>query len=301
MTTVAAPPEQTHPPSPRSTPQRIPRHRWRTTLRVTILSVILIPICLVWIYPFIWVISASVKSNKEIFAGLNLIPEVVRLDNYVRAWTQANIGRYFFNTVFITFFSIVISVGSTALIGYVLGRYRFPGKKVIIGLFAAAIFLPEGYTIIPVFDLITALGLSGSLWGVTLAEAGGAHVIITLLFAGYFGQLPHELEEAARIDGAGFFRIFAQVYLPLAKPVVATAVILQFMSSWNSFLLPLVLTLARPELRTLAVGVYSFRGEYLNDWAGMAAASTITLLPIILVFLFLQRYFVESIAGALKS
>lgn len=285
----------------RRTARPVPRHRWPTTLRLTLLSVVLFPICLVWVFPFIWVISASVKSNKEIFAGLNLIPEVVRLDNYVRAWTEANIGKYFFNTVFITFFSIVIAVGSTALIGYVLGRYRFPGKKVVIALFAAAIFLPEGYTIIPIFDLISAMGLSGSLWGVTLAEAGGAHVVTTLLFAGYFAQLPHELEEAARIDGAGFFRIFAQVYLPLAKPVVATAVILQFMSSWNSFLLPLVLTLARPELRTLAVGVYSFRGEYLNDWAGMAAASTITLVPIIVVFLFLQRYFVESIAGALKS
>jgi len=280
---------------------RIPRHHWRTTLRVVVLSLILLPICLAWIYPFVWMVSASLKSNKEIFAGLNPFPSVVRLDNYVRAWTQANMGRYFFNTVFITVFSTVISVGSTALIGYVLGRYRFPGKKVVIGLFAAAIFLPEGYTIIPVFDMITMLGLSGSLWGVTLAEAGGAHVVATLLFAGYFGQLPGELEEAARIDGAGFWRIFANVYLPLAKPVIATAIILQVMHSWNSFLLPLVLTLSRPELRTLAVGVYSFRGEYLNDWAGMAAASTITLLPIIIVFLFLQRYFVESIAGALKN
>ena len=281
--------------------RRLRRHHWRTTLRLTIVSLVLIPICLVWIYPFIWMVSASLKTNKEIFAGLNPFPEVVRLDNYVRAWQQANIGQYFFNTLFITFFSTVIAIVATALIGYVLGRYSFPGKKVVIGLFAAAVFLPEGYTIIPIFDLISGLGLSGSLWGVTLAEAGGAHVVATLLFAGYFGQLPGELEEAARIDGAGFFRIFAMVYLPLAKPVIATAVILQVMHAWNSFLLPLVLTLSRPELRTLAVGVYSFRGEYLNDWSGMTAASTITLLPIIVVFLFLQRYFVESIAGALKS
>ena len=280
---------------------RIRKHRRRTMIRLTVLSVILFPLCIVWIYPFIWMVSASLKSNKEIFAGLNPFPEIIRLDNYIRAWEQANIGQYFFNTVFITFFSIIISVTSTALIGYVLGRHRFPGKKVVLGLFAAAIFLPEGFTIIPIFDLISNLHLSGSLWGVTLAEAGGAHVVSTLLFAGYFRQLPNELEESARMDGAGFFRIFALIYLPLAKPVVATAIILQFMHSWNSFLLPLVLTLSRPELRTLAVGVYSFRGEYLNDWSGMAAASTITLLPIIIVFLFLQRYFVESIAGAVKS
>lgn len=103
------------------------------------------------------------------------------------------------------------------------------------------------------------------------------------------------------MDGAGFVRIFAQIYLPLAKPVVATAVILQFMHSWNDFLLPLVLTLSRPELRTLSVGIYSFQGEYFNDWGAMAAASTIALLPIIVVFLFLQRYFVESMAGAMKG
>lgn len=284
-----------------SPPVKVRRHRRRTTIRLVVLSAILIPICLVWVYPFIWMVSASLKSNREIFAGLNPFPKIIHLDNYVRAWQQADIGHYFFNSVFITFFSIIIAVGSTALIGYVLGRYRFRGKKVVFGLFAAAIFLPEGYTIIPIFDLISTLHLAGSRWGVTMAEAGGAHVVSTLLFAGYFRQLPAELEDAARMDGAGFVRIFASVYLPLAKPVIATAIILQFMHSWNSFLLPLVLTLSRPELRTLAVGVYSFRGEYLNDWSGMAAASTIALVPIIVVFLFLQKYFVESIAGAVKS
>ncbi|WP_203432754.1 carbohydrate ABC transporter permease [Jiangella asiatica] len=259
------------------------------------------PICLVWIYPFIWMVSASLKTNAEVFSGLGLFTDVVRLDNYVRAWNEANVGRYFFNSVFVTVFSVLIAVTATSMIGYVLGRYRFRGKKVIIGIFAAAIFLPEGYTIIPVFDLISKLGLTGSLWGVTLAEAGGAHVVIILLFAGFFAQLPGELEEAARIDGAGFLRIFASVYLPLAKPVIATAVILQFMHSWNDFLLPLVLTLSQPDLRTLAVGIYAFKGEHLTDWSGMAAASTIALLPIILLFFFLQRYFVESVAGAMKG
>lgn len=290
MTTVAA-----------ERPQKIRKHRTATTIRVVVISAVLFPVCVVWIYPFLWMVSASVKNNREVFDGLDLFPEVIRLDNYVRAWEQADIGRYFYNTVFVTGFSILIAVTATTMIGYVLGRYRFPGKKIVIGLFAAAIFLPEGYTIIPIFDLISRIGLSGSLWGVTLAEAGGAHVVATLLIAGYFSQLPGELEEAARIDGAGFLRIFFSIYLPLAKPVIATAIILQFMHAWNSFLLPLVLTLSRPELRTLSVGIYSFQGEYFNDWSAMAAASTIALLPIIVVFLFLQRYFVESIAGAVKN
>ncbi|MBP2356088.1 raffinose/stachyose/melibiose transport system permease protein [Kribbella aluminosa] len=268
---------------------------------MTLITGVLLLICAVWIYPFLWNLSASVKSPAEVFDGLNPFPSVVRLDNYVRAWTDGWMGRYFLNTVFITFFSIVISVTVTALIGYVLGRYAFPGKKVVIALFAVSVFMPEGYTIIPSFDLIHTLHLDNSLWGITLAEAGGAHVVAVLLFAGFFRQLPGELEEVARVDGAGFLRIFARIYLPLAKPVTATAIILQFMASWNSFLLPLVLTLSRPDLRTLAVGIYSFQGEHQTDFGAMAAASAIALIPIVVVFLVLQRYFVESVAGAMKG
>jgi raffinose/stachyose/melibiose transport system permease protein len=263
-------------------------------------SVALLAICLVWIYPLLWMIGASLKANAEVF-GTGLFGSVLHLENYTRAWNEAHVGRYFFNTVFVTATSIVITVTVVAMMGYVLGRYRFPGKRIVIALFAVVIFLPEGYTIIPIVDLLSKLGLGSSLWGLTLAESGGAHVISTLLFAGYFARLPNELEEAARMDGAGFFRIFWRVYLPLAKPVVAVAVILQFMHSWNDFLLPLVQTLTRPELRTLAVGMYAFQSEQFTDWSGMMAAATIGLLPIVVLFLFLQRYFVEGVAGAVKE
>jgi len=268
---------------------------------VIIVSVILIPICLVWIYPFMWMVSSSFKSNDAIFSGLTLFPRVLHLDNFVRAWQGAHIGRYFFNTLFITIAAVIITLIAVSTMGYVLGRYRFPGKRIVIALFGAAIFLPEGYTIIPIFDMINKLHLASSLWGIILAESGAAHVVAILLFAGYFGQLPKELEESAIMDGAGFVRVFTQIYLPLAKPVIATAIILQVIHSWNDFLLPLVITLPRPELRTLSVGMYAFEGEYFTDWSGMAAAATISLAPIIIAFLFLQRYFVESIAGAVKQ
>lgn len=271
-----------------------------TNIRLAVTTIILIPICFIWIYPFLWMVSAALKSTTEIFSGLGLIPHHFHWDNFARAWTQARIGQYFFNTVVITVASIAIVVISSAMIGYALGRYSFPGKKIIIGLFIAHVFLPEGYTIIPVFTLINKLGLGNSLLGVILGESGSAHIVQILLFTGFFSQLPKELEEAAVMDGAGFFRIFARVMLPLTKPVIATAVILQFMQSWNDFFLPLVLTLSRPDLRTLAVGMFAFQGEYFTDWSGMAAAATISLLPIIIVFLFLQRYFVEGVTGAIK-
>ncbi|MGH2561200.1 MAG: carbohydrate ABC transporter permease [Thermomicrobiales bacterium] len=280
------------------------RRRWlprRARLRVWIVSILLTAVCLVWIYPFLWMMSAAVKTDAEIFSGLGLMPQEFHWENFRRAWTVARIGRYFWNSVITSAGSVAIVVSTTAMIGYVLGRYPFPGKRVIVGALVAVVFLPEGYTIIPVFDLINALGLSGSLWGVILGLSGGAHVVMILLFAGYFSQLPRELEEAAVVDGAGFLRVFLQIMLPLARPVLATGIILQFMHSWNAFLLPMVLTLANPDLRTLAVGMYAFRGQYFTDWSGMAAAATISLLPIIVVFLLFQRWFVEGIAGSVRQ
>jgi ABC-type glycerol-3-phosphate transport system permease component len=288
---------------PKTRPAKLKAKRFsrRDKVWAVITTAILLPITIAWIYPFIWTLSSSVKNSSEIFGSVNPFTPVLRVSNYTRAWQEASMGLYFANTVFVTGFSILISVLTAALMGYVLGRYRFAGKKVIIAVFALAVFLPEGYTIIPIYDLVDKLGLSNSLWGVTLAEAGGVNIVAVLLFAGYFAQLPAELEEAARVDGAGFLRIFAGIYFPLARPVTATAVILQFLHSWNDFLLPLVLTLTRPELRTLSVGIYALRGDYLSDWGVMTAAATIALVPIIVVFLFLQRYFVESIAGAVKG
>jgi raffinose/stachyose/melibiose transport system permease protein len=269
--------------------------------RLIITTLILIPICLLWIYPFLWTVSAALKSNGEIFAGLGLIPRELEWSNFPRAWTEANIGRYFINTVVITVSSVAIVVVTTAMMGYVLGRYRYPGKRVVIGILVATVFLPQGYTIIPVFELISSMGLSGSLLGVILGTSGGSPIIFILLFTGYFSRLPNELEEAAIIDGAGFLRVFWQVMLPLSKPIIATVAIMQTLHAWNDFLLPLVLTLSRPDLRTLSVGVYAFRGEFFIDWGGMAAAATITILPIVILFLFMQRYFVEGIAGAVKQ
>jgi len=279
------------------------RRRRRSRLRKSelVTTAILVPVCLLWVYPFVWMVSASVKTDSEIFGSVSLIPEEIQWENYSRAWYDANIGPYFWNTIIVTVATIAIVVVTTAMMGYALGRTRFPGKRLLFSALLATLFLPEGYTIIPIFELINALGLSSSLAGIILAEAGGAHVIIILLFAGYFRQLPRELEDAARIDGAGFLRVFWSVMLPLSKPVIATAVILTLMRVWNSFLIPLVLTLPRPELRTLAVGVYSFQGENFTDWSGLAAASTIALIPIVLVFLVLQRYFVEGVAGAVRG
>ncbi|GAB3764892.1 carbohydrate ABC transporter permease [Microlunatus parietis] len=258
--------------------------------------------CLIWIYPFLWMISASLKSTIEIFsAGLQLIPEEWRFSNYAEAWDEANFGRYLINTIIVTVVTVIVVVVRCSMAGYVLGRFAFRGRKAVMGVLIATIFVPVGYTIIPVVDITMRLGLLNSLTGMIIALSGGAQVASILLYAGYFHGVPKELEEAAIMDGAGFWAVFSKVMWPLARPVTATVTLLTFLGTWNAFFLPLVFTLSRPDLRTVSVGMMAFVSERSTDWAGMAAAATISLLPIVALFIVLQRQFVEGIAGAVKQ
>ena len=241
---------------------------WRDPRRlVTVLGLTLL--CLVWVYPFLWMVSASLKNSMDIFrSGLNLIPQHWRFENYLRAWVDAKFSRYMLNTVAVTLGTVALTLAHTSLAGYVLGRYRFIGRRVILALLVGTIFVPAGYTIIPTVQLANTLGLLNSLAGIILALGGAGHVIHILLFAAYFGSLPKELEEAAILDGAGFVAIFARVMLPLGGPVIATVTILTFLSAWNSFFLPLVFTFSRPDLRTLSVGMFAFVGGKRDGLVG---------------------------------
>ncbi|WP_129664036.1 carbohydrate ABC transporter permease [Phytoactinopolyspora endophytica] len=270
--------------------------------RAKLWHVLLIPLCLVWVYPFIWVATSAFKSQREMFlGGIGLIPEEFTLDNITRAWDTAGFASYTINTVVFSLGVVAVVLFVSATAGYALGRGDIPGKKIIVGILIATMFIPDGYTIIPVFVLVDSLGLNNNLTGAVLAAAGPVHVVPILLFMGYFAGLPQDLEEAARMDGAGFLRIFWRIMLPLAQPVIGTVALFRFIGAWNAFLVPLVFTLGRPDLRTLGVGMYSFFGSDTTDWAGLAAGALISLIPVIVVFLLLQRTFIEGMAGAVKS
>ena len=267
-----------------------------------ILVVVLVVICAIWVYPFAWMISASLKTQMEVFSsGLNLIPANWEWHNYSRAWDTAQFSRYMMNTIIITLGTVALVVFRTSLAGYALGRHDFIGRRLIVAILVGTIFVPVGYTIIPTVQLSNTLGILNTLHGVILVLGGGGHIIDILLFAAFFRSLPDELEEAAILDGAGFIQIFLRVMLPLSGPVIATVTILTFLSSWNAFFVPLVFTFSRPDLRTLSVGMFAFVGQHETDWTGMAAAATISLLPVVVVFFLAQRYFIEGIAGAVKQ
>lgn len=267
-----------------------------------VLHAILIVGGIIWIYPFVWMIFASLKTNKEyINSGIKLLPEVPQWENYVRVWKAGHFSAYFINSVIITCTTVLIVIVLSALTGYALGRVKFPGRKVFVVAITATMFVPNGYTIIPIYQIIKHLGLLNTMPGVILAESAGAHVLFILLFMSYFHNLPEELPAAAEIDGCGFFQTFSKVMLPLAKPIIATVAIMQFIWTWNSFFVPLIFTLNKPELRTLAVGIYSLNGENTFDWSGTTVGASISLIPVMFVFLLFQRYFIEGISGSVKG
>lgn len=276
----------------------VPRRRASHLL----IHAVLIGLGFLYLYPFLWVLASSFKTAGEFFSsGLSLIPRSLDLHNYVYAWATGHFSTYFLNT-------IIIAVGVTAAVilissmaGYVLAKSDVPGKKLLMGAMVALMFLPGGYTIIPTFDLVHRLGLLNTLWAILLVQTAGALIFNALLFIGYFSTIGKELEEAARVDGASFPRIYWQIMLPMARPMVATVALFQFMANWNSFWIPLVFTLGNASLRTLAVGMYAFVGANSTGWTYVCAGAVMSILPIMLVFFLLQRHFIEAVAGAIKG
>jgi raffinose/stachyose/melibiose transport system permease protein len=257
---------------------------------------------IIWMYPFFWVISASIKTNREMFtAGANLIPkQIIFPEHYVRAWDVANFSTYFGNSVLYTVSSVIIILIKSVLCGYALARYKFPGSRFLHGLILATLFLPLASSIIPTFDLFNAIGILNTRWAVILAQGGGSGVLWILLFIGTFRTIPEDIFDSAKVDGANYWQTFWLV-LPLARPVIATVVIFSFLWNWNNFTTPLIFTLGAPELRTLSVGMYYFSGEEATDWTGFAAATVISIVPVLIVFLLFQSYFVKGLAGAVKQ
>lgn len=278
------------------------RHRYRRRALMLLAHAVLLVAGLAWLYPLFWVVGSSLKSDGDFFGrGLDPLPGHAMWSNYTQAWQEASFGRYFLNTLLITAGTVVVTLVVTSMAGYVLARVRFPGKTVCLGLVSATLFLPHGYTIIPIFDLIQRLHLLDSLLSVILVQSAGGIVFGTFLFMGYFMSIDRELEDAAAVDGAGFHQTYWRIMLPLSGPMLATVGLFTAISAWNSFFIPLVFTLGRPELRTLAVGMYAFIGENSTQWTLLCAGTVLTLAPIIVLFLLLQRFFVNGLAGAVKQ
>ncbi|WP_027483154.1 carbohydrate ABC transporter permease [Deinococcus pimensis] len=271
-------------------------------LRPLLTHVILLAVAFFYLFPFAWMLGSSLKTPGEFFtAGLQVFPAEAQWHNYVDAWSKARFGTYFLNTFLVAAGSTLMLVLITSAAGYTLARTTFPGRAAVVAVMVLLFFLPGGYTVIPLYDLVTRLGLLSTLWAVILVITAGSIIYNTILFSGYFTTLSRDVEESALVDGASTPVIFWRIALPQATPMIATVGLFHFMYSWNSFFIPLIFTLGNPKLRTLAVGMQAFVGENQTQWTWICAGAAMTIVPIMLLFFFMQRYFVDAIAGAVKG
>lgn len=269
-----------------------------------VLYLILAAAALITIYPVIYAIFGSLKTNMEMLSGSGLLPSVPQFKNFAEVWEKANFANYTFNSIFICFFSTVGAVILSALTAYCLERKNFPGKKLIYGLYMATMFIALGsVTLRPLYLLAVKANIHNTLWPIILIGIGAQGTNIFLITR-FIAGLPRELDEAAMIDGCGTFRIFYQILLPLLKPILAVVALFQFRHSWNDYITSSVFTMTMPQLRPLTVGVVQLKygASAAAEWHLMMAGAAISILPMLIVYLFCNKYFMAGVTdGAVKG
>jgi multiple sugar transport system permease protein len=276
-------------------PSRAPVLLWRTLVHITLYG-----IALAAVFPFLWMLSTSLKPEDEVFTWPpRLIPWPPVWSNYAEAWRIAPFGRYFLNTAFVAVAITVVSLFVNSLAAYAFARLRFRGRDSLFMLLLATMMIPFQVTMIPTFLILKQLGWLDSYLGLTVPGFAGAFGIFML--RQFMLSIPEDLLDAARIDGCSEFRIYRQIVLPLCKPALATLAVFTFMGAWNDFILPL-LVVKSDEMRTLTLAVAALSsGLYVMSFPLMMAAATFVILPVILAFLLAQRFFTRSIVlGGLK-
>lgn len=242
------------------------------------------------------------KAEINALLDKNLLTEArLQFMNYWVVLKEENLILNFLTSVLITATVVILTVLASSMLGYALARIRFPGKFLVLGVMIAASILPGEARIIPIFKMLMAVGLMKNLWGLVLWLTSFG-VGNALLMAGFFLTLPKEVDEAAEVDGAGVFRKFFDIALPMARPIVMTVGLFAFLTAWNNFLIPLLCTISRPSMQPLAVAVYNFQQGHPGKWHQINAAAAVMIVPVIVLFLLVQRHVVKSIAiGAVKG
>lgn len=262
------------------------------------LTLLLAVMSIPFVMPLVWMVSAGFKPTSEIFrTPPTLIPESPTLDGYIKAFTLQPFALQYFNSVYI---AVVVTIGTmlvASLAGYAFARIRFKGANAVFGVVLLGVLVPAEVTIVPLFQLVQRLGLSDTHWPlIVIPILGAPSVLATFIMRQFFLGLPTELEEAARLDGLSRNGIFWKVALPLARPALAAVAILTFLRSWNLYLEPLVF-LSSNERFTLPLALTQYQdanSELL--WNAQLAATTLTVIPMLIVFLFAQRQFVQGLS-----
>lgn len=262
---------------------------------------------LIWavmvIFPFLWMIMTSLKTNQEILFSPWSFPDVLQWENFSNAWNEARIGRYVLNSVIVISMSLTGTLLVSAMAAYVISRFQFPGNRFIFYLFMAGLMFPVFLGLVPLYFLMDDLGIKDTYHGLALVYIAYSLPFTIFFLVGFFKTLPGEVAEASTVDGAGPYRTFFQIMLPMAKPGLIAMGIFNFLGHWNQYLLPLVL-MQNDDMRMLSqgLGMLAIQQGYQNDYGALFAAMTITMVPTLIVYVIFQRRLESGLtAGALKG
>lgn len=263
------------------------------TLGSWLLAIILIPTALIMLMPFIWMVSTSLKSAGEVFSyPPTFIPESPQWSNYVRIFEVLPFARFFFNSLIVALAVTGMQLVTCSMAAYAFARLRFKGRDTLFLGYLGTLMIPAQVVLIPNFIVLRQLGWIDTYQALILPASFSAFG--TFLLRQYFLTIPRELEDAAVVDGANHWQIYLRVIMPLSGPALSALAIFAFLTNWNSFLYPLIVT-TRVNMSTLTVGLNTLQGQYNTAWTLLMAGSVIALLPILLVFIFAQRYFIAGI------
>lgn len=265
----------------------------------------LLAVAVVLLFPVAYAVLGSFKSNQELTTGGTILPKEWRFENYVEAWNIANFGKYIWNSLFLCFWQVWGSLFIGSMTAYCIARREFPGRKLLVGAYTALMFISIGpLTLRPLYEMAVNLQVNNSLWPVVIILIGGQQAVNIFILSAYIKTIPRELDEAAALDGAGFFRIYWQIVMPLAKPALGVVALFEFRHTWNEYLYPLVFTLNNPDLRPLSVGVAALRynDTAATQWNLMLTGAAISIIPLLIVYFFTNKAFISGLSsGALKG
>ncbi len=259
-------------------------------------------LALIWLIPVITVMFTSVKSSTDFFSGLGLfeLPEKLQWHNYRDAWVEGRLGMYIKNGLIVCLIKVPLSVLFSSLLAFALTRLGIRHSRGIFIFVLVGMMLPQQIALIPLNLVYSRLHLTNTYLCLILTYIGFGIPLATMVFRGFFTSIPKELDEAARIDGCSNLRLYATIIMPLSKPAIASAVIMDFLYTWNEFMLQSVL-ITNDTMKTVPNGLLSFFGEFTVDYGLLNAGVLISILPVFLIYLMFQKYFVSGIAGAVKG
>ena len=282
--------------------QKFLRHQSTMPLPLWVLSVLFVILILfISVGPIVWVFIASFKSNTEILSDPLSLPAAWTLKNYASALKMAPILQFYGNSVIVAVVATVVNVFALSMSSYVLARFSFRGRVAIKNLFSMALLIPAAALLQPLYLTMKTLGFYDKLIGLIICYAAFSLPVSMYIMTSYYLTIPKELEEAAYIDGAGFFYTFFHIVFPLAKPAMATCGVLAFLGSWNEFQIAMVLTSSTAK-RTLPIALLYFKSQFSSDYGAMFAATMMVIIPSIIVFILMQEQVVAGLtSGAVKG